>query len=212
MIRVKCPGCGSKLDAKDELAGQTRSCPRCGAKVLIAVPTLEVLPPPLAPTPSPASAQEAMPRRMAPERLHRGSRYFICDRTRVIATWQNDGHGWMVWGDGGFVRAFRNADKIPNQGDFKLVELRLSVEPERLRIRGLRVLQLALRWALVQLARGDDAILRAVTGPAGLLREQKNAIREHIKDQFTHEVWDEAPAVREYLFNADFHSSEAAEA
>jgi len=212
MIRVKCPGCGSKLDAKDELAGQTRSCPRCGAKVFIAVPAPEVLEPPLTPAASSASAQEAIPRRMVPDRLDRGSRYFICDRTHVIATWQNDGHGWMIWGDAGFVRAFRNADKIPNQGDFKLVELRLFVEAERLRIRGLRVLQLAPRWALVHLARGDDAILKSVTGPAALLREQKNAIREHIKDQFTHEVWDEAPAVRQYLSNADFHSSEVAEA
>jgi hypothetical protein len=64
----------------------------------------------------------------------------------------------------------------------------------------------------VQLARGDDAILKSVTGPAGLLREQKNAIREHLRNQFTFEVWDDAPAVREYLSNADFHSSEVAEA
>ncbi len=211
MIRVKCPGCGSKLNAKDELAGQTRSCPRCGAKVRIAVPTGEGIAPPLAPAEA-AAAEEAIPHRMVPDRLDRGSRYFICDRTRVIATWQNNGHGWMVWGDGGFVRAFRNAEKIPNQGDFKLVELRLSTEPDRLGIRGLRVRQLALRWALVQLARGDDAVLKSVTGPAGLLREQKNVLREHIKEQFTYEVWDEAPAVRDYLSNDDFHSSEVTEA
>ena len=211
MIRVKCPGCGSKLDAKDELAGQRRRCPKCGTAVLIAVPMLQPLPTSLPPAASGESVQEALPRRIAPKRLNRGSRYFVCDRTHVIAAWEDNGHGWMVRGDGGFVRAFRNADKIPNQGDFKLVELRISTENERLRIRGLRVLQLAQRWALVQLARGDDAILKSVTGPAGLFREQKNAIREHIKDQFTYEVWDEAAAVREYLSNADFHSAEVAE-
>ncbi len=212
MIRIKCPGCGSKLDAKDELAGQTRNCPRCVAKVFIAARTPEVLEPSPAPAAGAESVQEAIPRRMAPDRLNRGSRYFICDRTGVVATWQNDGHGWMVWGDGGFVRAFRNVEKIPSQGDFRLVELRMSTDAERVRICGLRVLQLAPRWALVQLARGDDAILKSVTGPAGLLREQKNAVREHVKDQFTYEVWDAAPAVRDYLSNDDFHSAEVAEA
>ena len=35
MIRVTCPHCGSKLNAKDELAGQTRKCPKCAQPVRI---------------------------------------------------------------------------------------------------------------------------------------------------------------------------------
>ena len=29
-------------------------------------------------------------------RLNRQNRYVICDTTSVVATWQNDGRGWMI--------------------------------------------------------------------------------------------------------------------
>ena len=37
-IRIRCKNCGSKIDAKDELLGQTRQCPKCKSSLLI-VPT-----------------------------------------------------------------------------------------------------------------------------------------------------------------------------
>lgn len=38
MIRIICPGCGSKLNAKEKLVGQTRPCPKCGQPIMIATP------------------------------------------------------------------------------------------------------------------------------------------------------------------------------
>ena len=210
MIRVICPGCQSKLNAKEELAGQTRKCPKCGATLLIPAP------PPQqgegvsrGPALGPGGLEEpaALPRQEVPERLVRHHRYFVCDRTHVFATWENNGQGWMIRAEHGFVGALRNVERLPNQGDFQLVELCMTPDSERLELCGLRVCQLARRWALVNLARGDDAILKSVIGPAGLLRQQKNAIREHLKDLFTCDVWEEAQAVREYLANDDYHSS-----
>ncbi len=209
MIRVTCPACQSKLNARDDLAGQTRKCPKCGT--------------PLAIQPGKPSGREAAPEPPAslvrvekaaklatyrpPERLSRLYHYLICDRTRVIAVWQNDGEGWMIRGEFGFINALRNQDKLPNQGDFRLVEIQMRVEDERLRLHGLRVYQLAKRWALLNLARGDDAVLKAVTGPGFLLREQKHAIRQQIKEQFMLQVWEHARAVLEYLANSDYHSA-----
>ena len=33
MIPCVCPGCGSKLEAKNRLAGRTVKCPKCGGPV-----------------------------------------------------------------------------------------------------------------------------------------------------------------------------------
>ena len=38
MIQVACSGCGTKLKVKDELAGRSGKCPKCGGKVKIPVP------------------------------------------------------------------------------------------------------------------------------------------------------------------------------
>jgi len=209
MIRVTCPACQSKLNARDNLAGQTRKCPKCGTPVAI-VPSR---PSTRRTSPEPPSSlvrvdQSANLRTYRPpERLSRINHYLICDRTRVIAAWQNDGEGWTIRGEFGFVNAHRNQDKLPNQGDFRLVEIQMRVEDDGLRLHGLRVYQLAGRWALLNLARGDDAILKAVTGPGFLLREQKHAIRQQIKEQFMPQVWEHASAVLEYLANSDYHSA-----
>ncbi len=206
MIRLICPGCQSKLNAKDELVGQSRACPKCGTVVHIVAPPLE----PVAAPPAPSASETllgGLPKVEVPERLTRSNRYLVCDRTQVVASWQNDGQGWLIRGDRGFVNAFRNTDKIPNQGDFKLVELQMTSEGERLQLRGLRIYQLAPRWALVQIARGDDAILKVVVGPGSLFRDQKNAVRQQIRELFNFEVWEDVHALREFLSNNDFHSS-----
>jgi hypothetical protein len=208
MIRVTCPACQSKLDAKDELAGQTRKCPKCGTPVAIPPDMPSGLRSVEEPVPSLVQVDQSAGLRTyrPPERLSRLDHYLICDRSRVIATWQNDGRGWLVRGEFGFASAHRNQDKLPSQGDFKLVELQMRMEGERLRLHGLRVYQLAQRWALVNLARGDDAILKAVTGPGFLFREQKHAVRQQIKEQFMQHVWEDSRAVLEYLANSDYHS------
>jgi hypothetical protein len=207
MIRVTCPACRSKLHAKDELAGQTRKCPKCGAAVRIASTgaASDATPPQPASLVRVEKAAE-LPRYRPPERLSRLNHYFICDRARVLATWQNNGEGWLVRGDFGFASAHRNPEKLPSQGDFRLVELRMEPGEGKLRLQGLRVYQLAKRWALVGLARGDDTILKAVTGAGSLLREQKNAVRQQIKEQFMQHVWEDSPTVLEYLANNDYHS------
>ena len=38
MIQVSCSGCGTKLKVKDELAGRSGKCPKCGGKVKIPAP------------------------------------------------------------------------------------------------------------------------------------------------------------------------------
>jgi hypothetical protein len=210
VIRIQCPGCGSKLNAKRSLIGQTRKCPKCGAPIQIAEPTPPPSPENGAPSEGASHAEpageQALPVHHWPERLDRANVYLICGRAKMAAQWQNNGEGWMLKTNAGYVSAPRNRDQLPSQGDFKLVELKLESKESGRHLVGLMVYQLAARWALSSLERGDDAIAAKITGPGGLNKDQKNAVRNAIKELFMHQIWEHADRVLEYLGNTDYHS------
>ena len=56
------------------------------------------------------------------------------------------------------------------------------------------------------LDQGDDPIAGKITGLGSLNRDQKNAVRQALKDQFMRQVWEGAAEVLEYLANTDYHS------
>jgi len=214
VIRVVCPNCQAKLNAKDELFGQTRNCPRCGSAVVIAPEDVGGTPSAAAPTDSTPESEGAgeVPAvsmghvEEAPTRLDRANRYLICDSARVIATWENNGQGWRLKTDHGYASAARNPEKIPSEGDFKLVVLKMAMLGVDLRLRGIRVYQLARRWALLPLERGDDPICKSIVGHGALLRAQKDAIRQHLQEKLMRTVWGDAAEVLDYLTNDDYHS------
>ncbi len=234
MVRIICPGCASKLNAKDELIGQVRDCPKCGHPIrIIADIDLDNLPitadspapseptpPPSEPTPAPSEPTPALSEPMSPtaegglvkpdvpKRLNRESHYLICGRTQLMAAWTNNGQGWLVKTESGLVSARRNSDQIPAEGDFKLVELKLELTADGRRLSGLRIYQLAARWALLALTHDDDEIAEKITGPGALNRDQKFVVRQALKDQFMRPVWENAAAVLGYLGNTDYHSHE----
>ena len=152
------------------------------------------------------TTEDRLPVLDLPERLNRDSHYLICDRTHLVATWENNGNGWMLKTGAGFVSAKRNRENLPTQGDFKLVELKFAMTPEGKRLSGLTSYQLATRWALTVLDQGDDQIVGKITGLGSLNRDQKNAVRQALKDQFMRQVWEGAANVLEYLANTDYHS------
>ena len=213
MIHVVCPKCGSKLNAKRELAGQTRKCPKCGTLVLIPTPELPETPADTVALDEPAPDQHPhgasdtkLPTLDVPKRLNRAHRYLICDKVRLAATWEGSGQGWMLSTNAGTVPAARNHDQLPAQGSFQLVELQLENTDQGLRLRNVAVFQLAQRWAMTKLERGDHQILTAVTGFGCLNRQQKNAVRKAIMEGFMHDVWTNAKNVLEYLGSTDYHS------
>jgi hypothetical protein len=213
VIRVICPNCRAKLNAKDELVGQTRNCPGCGHPVVIR-PTVDVDVP--QETGDSGAKTEAGPLAdvqqapiapvEAPTRLGRSNWYLICDPSRIIAAWENNGQGWRIRTDYGYASAARNPASIPNQGDFKLVELRMAMFGEDLRLRGILVYQLIRRWALTGLGRGDDLVCQSITGLGSLVRAQKDAIRMQLQERFMRTVWGDAAEVLDYLANGDYHS------
>jgi hypothetical protein len=209
MIQFTCPKCKSQLRAKAALAGHARRCPKCGAEVRIeeddgtgaALPIEEGSPGEHAEVPAGTTLAHRVP-----ERLDRLGHYLICDSRHLLASWEGSGRGWQIKTQSGLVSAVRNRDKLPTEGDFKLVELTLAATEAGHRLQHVVSYQLTRRWALLNLAKGDDAILTAVTGPAGLSRDQKNLVRAAIKDRFMREVWEKAQNVLDYLGNADYHT------
>ena len=212
MIHLTCPKCRSRLDAKDELLGQTRKCPKCGTPVLIKRPADSEAQPAVSPTEDASAGpvydlgQPGLPALDVPRRLQRRNQYLICDRSKLVATWKDDGQGWMLKTSAGLVPAVRNSDQLPNQGDFQLVELRLDRTDAGVRLGGIRSYQLAQRWALTSLDKGDDKVVAKITAPGCLNREQKNVVRQAIKDHFMRELWADADNVLEFLANTDYHS------
>jgi hypothetical protein len=210
MIHMVCPGCGKKLHARDELAGRTAKCPSCRHPITI----------PDAPEPSntiplddvapgehiiPAS-EDRLPPPPRIERLNRESNYVICNKTHLMATWANNGAGWMVRAGQGFLPAKRAKEKLPDSGDFQLTELKFAMTPEGKRLAGILSYQLVSRWALTVLDQGDDNITEKIVGPGCLNRDQKIAVRQALKEQFMRPVWQDATAVLDYLANVDYHS------
>jgi len=213
MIAVSCPHCGVRLNAKDELAGKTRKCPKCRKPMVI----------PAAPTDSPGLELEDEPASPVPivqyrpdevisasetllPRLDRRNRYVICDKTSVVALWQNDGRGWMIRMASGFSPARRNREVLPTHGQFVLVELVMKTTDQGLRLEAIQSYQLASRLAMTKLDLGDDDITTAITAWAGLGRSQKNAVRQILGEFFMREVWGDSRDVLDYLASADYHS------
>lgn len=231
MIEIACPSCGVKLSAKDKLAGQTRNCPKCKHPIQIpgGEPPEESIPlddvvidsahvasqdhgrpdqsSPRLKGETSSSQEVGLPHQDLPERLNRQSHYLICDKSRLIATWENNGHGWMLKTSFGLVSANRNYEQLAAQGDFKLIELKLDMTDDGLKLVGIRAYQLAKRYALTTLDKGDDKIIGKITGPGFLNREQKHVVRKLIKEQFMRHVWENADEVLDYLGNTDYHSS-----
>jgi hypothetical protein len=213
MIRITCPVCQSRLNAKDQLAGQTRKCPKCGNPLVI--PKMEeasesealglaVLDEPPPDQQVPVVTVGHLPHVAMPGRLNRQSRYLICDRTSVVATWQHNGQGWQLKTRGGYVSAARNPENLPAQGNHTLVELVLAATDEGPRLQGIRCFKLAEHWALIALAQGDDRICSRITGPGVLGREQKVAIRTYLAETLMREIWQDAREVMDYLANSEY--------
>ncbi|MGW8257604.1 MAG: hypothetical protein ACWGMZ_08975, partial [Thermoguttaceae bacterium] len=153
MIRIICPSCGSKLNAKKKLIGKNRPCPKCGQPIFITSPDgSEAMPSPSADEPDAALGhmgnKKLLPSHNLLTRLDRNNRYWICDHAHIVATWANDGKGWLLKTTSGMVNAARNRDQIPTRGNFVLVELNMEIGEEGLRLQGISSYALPPQWAL----------------------------------------------------------------
>ncbi len=201
-IRVICKNCGSKLDAKDELRGQTRRCPKCKSPVLIE-PETDVKP--VSPEPPVSNVEDGGTIR--PLRLQPNNLYVILGSDKEIAYWKNN-EGWFLNVGTGYQQVKRVPERLPEMGSFVLVEGYVAVTDAGRRLKGLRFKELTGRGVLNALIRSETEILEKAKTPATLSQAQKRFMLEHIRKHYFFEFTEDAPEVTEYLtgFDAHMHS------
>ncbi|MCR5165411.1 MAG: hypothetical protein K6C40_15515 [Thermoguttaceae bacterium] len=142
-----------------------------------------------------------------PKRLDPQFRYVILNSEKMIAYWQMS-TGWQVSDGSRLVSAKRNSQLLPKQGDFRFIEIQFGDVDGEFRITKLRIFQLASQYSVSKIAGDEGEVLSTITRAAGLTRSQKGALLQGLKAHFMRGVWADSPAIYEYLFNEDFHSSE----
>ena len=213
-IRVICGSCGSKIDAKDELRGQTRRCPKCRQPILI-----EPAAQPQAPQPQPVKAEQsqARPANAASDaaspateglkmrRLRPDDLYFVVGSDKLVAYWKS-GEGWMLNVGNGFSQVKRSPGLIPDLGEFVLAEGRVAQTDNGRRLKAMRFWSLTGRGVLLALGRGETEILEKAQFPTVPSGSQKRFILEQIRKLYFRDFTDDALEVIEFLTSFDSHS------
>jgi Zn-finger nucleic acid-binding protein len=200
LFQMICPFCGSKLNAKASLIGQTRNCPKCKGSVLIQregerIP-MTVNEPSIVPVQTgPTFGDRTNQIENLPEQLVFRNKYLIIGSDRIIAVWET-GKGWQVNVGSGFASAKRNFSAIPDQGSFVLVELVVGLNgiPS-----GLNVFSISMRGALTSLFRDESEILHKIDRAGQLTKIQKNLLLNHLRQIFMFDVLAEAREVIDFL-------------
>jgi len=212
VIRVKCKNCGSKIEAKEELSGQTRPCPNCKAPLLI-VPNLETdrlsvnswSSAAETVTAQPADENqivydnlERLPTHAPPTKLLHNCRYFIFSHERMIAAWEI-GKGWQYQTGNGFVSAKINKELLPNSGTFKFVEMIIAQLETGKQLSGIRTFSLSGKWAIPAISREPEEILTKINGKALLSKPQRMQLLAFIRKHYMPDFLQNAKEVYEYL-------------
>jgi hypothetical protein len=202
LFQIICPSCGSKLNAKINLIGQTRNCPKCREPVLIQrgnsqeQTSITVNEPSIVTVQTgPTLSDGTLQIENLPKQLEFRNRYLIVGTDRIVATWET-GKGWQVNVGNGFASAKRNFSAIPDQGNFVLVELVIALTGIPA---GLHVFSISMRGALTSLFRDDGEILHKVDSVGKLTKNQKNLLLNYLRQNFMYEVLAEAHEVVTFL-------------
>lgn len=228
-IKVRCPGCQVVMKAKADYAGRVIKCPACKTPFIVPKADGDGLEPPIhvlmkladieAKKQTEAEEEasiphveiievEAIQRVEHPVKLDRTNRYMVLDGTRLLAYWDLK-KGWQLGTTGGsLVPVKGNTDMLPQQGDFRLIELQMADDGGISRVAGLRIFQLAKQYSLTKLRGDENAILATITGTTGLMHSHKKILMQAFKNHFPRAAWAENKAIYDYLLGDDSQSSE----
>ena len=202
-FQIFCKFCGSKLNAREELIGQTRNCPKCSRPIFIQreeeTTPISVSEPSITEIPvGPKIGEVGGLVEGLPKRLEYRNRYFVVGADRMVAVWE-PGKSWQINVGNGFVSAKKNPNAIPDQGTFALVELVIGSSENGNRLETLKIFKVSVRGALTSLYRDEGEILHKVDGPGQLTKNQKNVLMSYLQRQFMHEALAEAAEIRRVL-------------
>ncbi|MDR1492888.1 MAG: hypothetical protein LBT05_09230 [Planctomycetaceae bacterium] len=206
-IRIICKNCESKIDAKDELLGQTRKCPKCKSSILI-VPETSAAPQTQLKKEVVTQADSAknivydnMERLMTdeiPTELKPNYRYFILAFDKMIAYWEI-AKGWQYNIGTGYVSAKRNKDLLPTDGSYKFVEMIIRQLDVGKQLAGLRVFSITSKWAIQAIGRESHEILAKIEGKGILNKQQRLQLLNYIRKNYMPDFLRNAKEVYDFL-------------
>jgi hypothetical protein len=89
----------------------------------------------------------------------------------------------------GFVRVAHVADELPWFGDYVLIEIGVQRRPKTV-ISHIRGFQLREAFALTELVKSDNAVLRAIVRETSLTPAHKECVRAFVKSRYLRCVWE----------------------
>ncbi|MDR1483922.1 MAG: hypothetical protein LBT09_03765 [Planctomycetaceae bacterium] len=199
VFQIICSNCGSKLNAKVAIIGQTRNCPKCKNPVLIQRP--EPLQNPVSiTTNTPTITQTAILPSIGvagrkidnlPDRLDYHNRYIVIGSDRIVAVWES-GRGWQVNVGNGFASAKKNVAAIPDQGTYAFAELVISNAENSMATVGsptaIHIFKISIRGALTALYRDESEILRKIDCECNLTKNQQTILWHYLTRNFNAET------------------------
>jgi len=226
-IRVICKNCGSKIEAKDELSGQTRPCPKCKSNILIVLEnnsiakknieaegkTAEnndssansitdheeiVVAQPADENQIALDNQKRLPTHDPPTKLSSNCRYFVFAHDRILAAWEI-GKGWQYNTGNGFVNAKINKELLPTSGTFKFVEMIVEQQETGKQLTCIRTFSIAGKWAIPAIGREPEEILTKINGKAVMSKPQRMQLLAFIRKNYMPDFLQNAKNVYEYL-------------
>lgn len=221
MILVTCPGCGKRLNVKDEYAGRKAKCPNCGT--ILVIPTLSTAAASPIPTPPGAPAAPPTPSVVPhsgssdgdfsaaidaikkPMKLDPACIYVLFNGDKLIGLWKM-ASGWQVKTQSGFGPARTNVQAIPTVGSFTLVELYAPTTDAGKKLKRLSIFKLTSPDAGRKISIEPQMILSAISGYGTMTKGQKTQIFDVLKEAFMRDVWGSADKIRDFLTNFDAHS------
>jgi hypothetical protein len=200
VFQIICGNCGSKLNAKLAIVGQTRNCPKCKNPILIERPEPTQSEPTVTTPSAPTITQPEFAPSIGlggnrlgnlPERLEYRNRYIIVGSDRIIAVWES-GRGWQVNVGNGFASAKKNVAAIPDQGTYALTELVIGNSENNMTTVGtptaLNIFKISIRGALTALYRDENEILRKIDCEWNLTKQQQTILWNYLTRNFNIET------------------------
>ncbi|MDR1480910.1 MAG: hypothetical protein LBJ00_18450 [Planctomycetaceae bacterium] len=200
IFQIICENCGSKLNAKVGIIGQTRNCPKCKKPILIKRPEPPTNSPTTTQTPTQQITKPEITQSIVtaghqienlPDRLSYRNRYFVIGSDRVVAVWES-GRGWQVNVGNGFASAKKNIAAIPDQGTYAFAELVINNGENNMTTTGtpdaLNIFKISIRGALTALYRDENEILRKIDCEWNLTKNQQTLLWNYLTHNFNTET------------------------
>jgi|GEM_PF-4344006 len=147
-----------------------------------------------------------------PLHLRHSAHYYIFNDQKILATWKNNGRGWLWQAADTELPAAKAREEMPNSGNFFFAELDFEKNDAGKETPvALTVYKLIHDYALRALGGSPEDILPKIQGHSGLVTRLKAVLLKGIRAKTLEDPLADAPKIYDFLRSSDFHTWEVRE-